>query len=61
MLTHRIKRDPSRHLLYDNLEDFVHAAEKWLTDPARRRQHTLGILTERPINFKDAAFLLQFF
>jgi DNA repair photolyase len=47
MLTHRIKRDPSRHLLYDNLEDFVHAAEKWLTDPARRRQHTLGVGIDR--------------
>lgn len=47
MLTHRIKRDPSRHLLYDNLEDFVHAAEKWLAAPARRRQHTLGVGIDR--------------
>jgi DNA repair photolyase len=47
MLTHRIKRDPSRHLLYDNLDDFVHAAEKWLKDPARRRQHTLGVGIDR--------------
>jgi DNA repair photolyase len=47
MLTHRIKRDPSRHLLYDNLDDFVHAAEKWLNDPARRRQHTLGVGIDR--------------
>src|SRR5204863_3476318 len=27
MLTHRIKRDPLHHLLYDNLDDFVHVAE----------------------------------
>src|SRR5437660_2214562 len=47
MLTHRIKRDPSRHLLYDNLDDFVHAAEKWLSDPVRRRQHTLGVGIDR--------------
>lgn len=47
MLTHRIKRDPSRHLLYDNLDDFVHTAEKWLSDPARRRQHTLGVGIDR--------------
>jgi DNA repair photolyase len=47
MLTHRIKRDPSRHLLYDNLADFQHAAEKWLASPARRRQHTLGVGIDR--------------
>lgn len=47
MLTHRIKRDPSRHLLYDNLDDFIHAAEKWLIEPARRRQHTLGVGIDR--------------
>lgn len=47
MLTHRIKRDPSRHLLYDNLDDFLHAAEKWLLHPRRRRQHTLGVGIDR--------------
>jgi DNA repair photolyase len=47
MLTHRIKRDPSRHLLYDNLTDFHHAAEKWLGHPDRRRQHTLGVGIDR--------------
>ena len=47
MLTHRIKRDPSRHLLYDNLDDFLHASEKWLRDPNRRRQHTLGVGIDR--------------
>ncbi len=43
-LTHRIKRDPSRHLLYDNLDGFVRATEKWLLNPARRRQHTLRVV-----------------
>lgn len=47
MLTHRIRRDPSRHLLYSNLEDFVGAAQRWLLDPARRRQHTLGVGIDR--------------
>lgn len=47
MLTHRIKRDPSRHLLYENLDDFRRAGEKWLLDPARRRQHTLGVGIDR--------------
>lgn len=47
MLTHRIKRDPSRHLLHDNLSDFLHASEKWLLDPNRRRQHTLGVGIDR--------------
>jgi DNA repair photolyase len=47
MLTHRIKRDPLRHLLYDNLNDFTHAAEKWLKSPKRRRQHTLGVGIDR--------------
>jgi DNA repair photolyase len=47
MLTHRIKRDPSRHLLHDNLDDFLHASEKWLLNPSRRRQHTLGVGIDR--------------
>jgi DNA repair photolyase len=47
MLTHRIKRDPSRHLLYENLDDFLHASEKWLLHPDRRRQHTLGVGIDR--------------
>ena len=47
MLTHRVKRDPSRHLLHDNLDDFIHASEKWLRDPSRRRQHTLGVGIDR--------------
>ncbi len=47
MLTHRIKRDPLRHLLHDNLDDFMFAAEKWLKDSQRRRQHTLGVGIDR--------------
>lgn len=47
LLTHRIRRDPWRHLLYDNLENFLHAAERWLADPARRAQHTLGLGIDR--------------
>lgn len=47
MLTHRITRDPSRHLLYDNTDDFLHASEKWLLHPSRRRQHTLGVGIDR--------------
>jgi DNA repair photolyase len=47
MLTHRIKRDPLRHLLYDNQDDFIHASEKWLKYPDRRRQHTLGVGIDR--------------
>jgi DNA repair photolyase len=47
MLTHRVKRDPLRHLLYTNARDFLHAAEKWLNDPRRRRQHTLGVGIDR--------------
>jgi len=35
-LTHRIQRDPSRHLLYDNLDDYERATRKWLQKPTRR-------------------------
>lgn len=47
MLTHRIKRDPLRHLLYDNLYDFEKIAEKWLKSPKRKKQHTLGVGIDR--------------
>lgn len=47
MLTHRIRRDPMRHVLYDNISDFTRAAEKWLQHPDRRRQHTLGVGIDR--------------
>jgi hypothetical protein len=47
MLTHRVKRDPLRHLLYDNLDDFHRAAEQWLNSSDRRSQHTLGVGIDR--------------
>src|SRR5436190_529063 len=47
MLTHRIRRDPWRHLLYNNFEDFYKAVTKWLLSPNRRRQHTLGVGIDR--------------
>jgi DNA repair photolyase len=47
ILTHRIKRDPMRHLLYDNVADFEKAARAWLTDRSRRKQHTLGVGIDR--------------
>lgn len=47
MLTHRIRRDPWRHLLYNNVGEFAHAVEKWLIDPQRRPQHTMGIGIDR--------------
>lgn len=47
MLTHRIKRDPLRHLLYNNLDEFIRAAERWLRAPLRRPQHTLGVGIDR--------------
>jgi len=36
MLTHRVKCDPSRHLLYENVEDFEKAVRRWLLKPNRR-------------------------
>ena len=47
MLTHRIRRDPWRHLLYDNVDDFYRASAKWLLSPDRRPQHTLGVGIDR--------------
>lgn len=47
MLTHRIRRDPWRHLLYTNIHDFTSAAEKWLEHPKRRKPHTLGVGIDR--------------
>jgi DNA repair photolyase len=47
MLTHRICRDPYRHLLYNNPDDFVSAAELWLKNPGRRHVHTLGLGIDR--------------
>lgn len=36
MLTHRVKADPSRHILYDNVDDYETAVRKWLKRPNRR-------------------------
>lgn len=30
-------------LLYENIEDFAKSVEKWLSDPSRKPQHTLGL------------------
>ena len=46
-LTHRAKRDPLRHLLYDNIDDFAGATEKWVTSAIRRHQRTLGVGIDR--------------
>jgi spore photoproduct lyase len=47
MLTHRALRDPLRHVLYENEEDFAQATETWLLDSTRRHQHTLGVGIDR--------------
>lgn len=47
MLTFRAMRDPRKHLLYTNISDFTHASERWLKEPTRRRQHTLGVGIDR--------------
>lgn len=47
MLTHRIRRDPWRHLLYNNCSDFDTAVQKWLLAPKRKTTHTLGIGIDR--------------
>ncbi|MCL4304070.1 MAG: hypothetical protein KJ077_50770 [Anaerolineae bacterium] len=47
MLTHRVMRDPWRHLLYDNIEDFAVASRKWLLDSTRKPFHTLGVGIDR--------------
>jgi len=36
MLTHRVKCDPSRHVLYENVEDYEKAVMRWLRKPTRR-------------------------
>lgn len=47
MLTHRVMRDPWRHLLYDNVDDFALASQKWLLDSSRKSFHTLGVGIDR--------------
>ncbi len=47
MLTHRITRDPWRHLLYENVADFLKITKKWLLDSQRKPFHTLGVGIDR--------------
>lgn len=47
MLTHRVMRDPWRHLLYDNVDDFALVSQKWLLDSSRKSFHTLGVGIDR--------------
>ncbi len=47
LLTHRVHRDPRRHVLYDNLGDFEQAVRQWLLAPGRLPRHTLGIGIDR--------------
>lgn len=47
MLTFRAMRDPLRHLLYDNVEQSWAATRRWLSNPSRRPQHTLGLGIDR--------------
>ena len=42
MLTFRMMRDPLKHVLYDNVEEFWIAVEKWLRSPVRRQQCRLS-------------------
>jgi len=43
ILTHRVKADPSRHILYENTQDFIKTVASWLLKPGRRRSLGLGI------------------
>ncbi|MFH0902186.1 MAG: hypothetical protein V2A73_16260 [Pseudomonadota bacterium] len=36
IMTHRVKADPSRHVLYDNVLDYQAAVKRWLAKPDRR-------------------------
>ena len=36
VMTHRLFCDPSRHLLYENTEDYENAVRKWLKNPDRK-------------------------
>jgi len=36
IMTHRVKCDPSRHLVYENVEDHEKAVRRWLKRPNRR-------------------------
>jgi len=43
IMTHRVKCDPTRHVLYENTGDFERAVRKWLRAPNRR---SLGLGTD---------------
>jgi len=43
LLTHRIFRDPHRHLIYVNYDDMEAEVRAWLLFPERRPFHTLGL------------------
>ena len=47
MLTFRSMRDPLAPLVYENVEDFWKASQKWLKAPDRRKQHTMGLGIDR--------------
>jgi DNA repair photolyase len=47
ILTFRAMRQPGKPVLYENVEDFAIATERWLRDPVRRRQDTLGVGIDR--------------
>ena len=43
ILTHRVKADPSRHILYENRQSFITAATSWLLKPTHRKSLGVGI------------------
>ena len=43
VLTFRALRDPLRPVVYENVDDFEQEVRKWLLNPERRYQHTLGL------------------
>ena len=47
MLTFRSMRDPSRHVLYSNVDDFWRTASAWLRASDRKPHHTLGLGIDR--------------
>ncbi len=46
MLTHRVRRDPWRHVLYEPGQFWPKVAD-WLADPRRQPRHTLGLGIDR--------------
>jgi DNA repair photolyase len=43
VLTHRIKRDPRRHVIYVNYQDFERKVDRWLEDPSQGMNLGAGI------------------